>query len=142
METSFEIEYTYGSRGRVIVFNIEYNILLGIGYTYSYNLIVTSAIVVFLSIYEALKILYINGPSFIVRLLGTPTEEIGGGKIYIIKKGVYKDIFVCFILYLISPLARDNRFLSIVVGLLGGFFATNDVLITFIGKAAYIAVAP
>ncbi|KAK4863024.1 hypothetical protein LT330_010606 [Penicillium expansum] len=142
LETSFEIEYTHGSGGRVIAFNAEYDALPGIGHACGHNLIATSAIAAFLSTCETLKILCANGPGFIVRLLGTPAEEMGGGKIYMIKKGAYKDVFACLMLHPMSPLPRDDRFLSIAAGLPGGFLATDDVLVTFTGKAAHAAAAP
>lgn len=142
LETSFEIEYTHGSGGRIIAFNAEYDALPGIGHACGHNLIATSAIAAFLSTCETLKVLYPNGPGFTVRLLGTPAEEMGGGKILMIKKGAYKDVFACLMLHPMSPLPQDDRFLSIAAGLPGGFLATDDVTVTFTGKAAHAAAAP
>ncbi|KAJ5213660.1 amidohydrolase [Penicillium cf. viridicatum] len=142
LETSFEIEYTHGSGGRVIAFNAEYDALPGIGHACGHNLIATSAIAAFLSTCETLKVLYANGPGFTVRLLGTPAEEMGGGKILMIKKGAYKDVFACLMLHPMSALPQDDIFLSIAAGLPGGFLATDDVTVTFTGKAAHAAAAP
>ncbi|OKL63502.1 hypothetical protein UA08_01559 [Talaromyces atroroseus] len=141
LETAFEIEYSQGSGGRVVVFNAEYDALPRIGHACGHNLIATSAIAAFLATCEAMKLQYRNGPGFTVRLLGTPAEEAGGGKIHLINKGAYKDVFACLMLHPISPLPHDDKFLSIAAGPPGGFLATDDVRVTFTGKAAHAAAA-
>ncbi|KAK4226389.1 putative aminoacylase 1-like protein [Podospora fimiseda] len=67
LDTSFEAEF--GSGGRLVVFNAEYDALPGIGHAWR------------------------------VRLLGTPAEEGGGGKLKLIKAGAYKDVSACLMVH-------------------------------------------
>lgn len=142
LETAFKIEYTHKSGGRVVVFNAEYDALPGIGHACGHNLIATSSIAAFIATCETLKAQYGHGPGFTVRLLGTPAEEAGGGKILLIKKGAYKDVFACLMVHPMSPAPKSDKFLSIAAGLPGGFLATDDVRVTFRGKAAHASAAP
>lgn len=103
LETTFLIGYTHGSGGRVVAFNAEYDGLRGIGHGCGHNPIATSAIAAFLSTCETLKHRCIKGHGFTVHLLGTPSEEGGGGEIHMIKKGAYKDVFACLVLHPMSP---------------------------------------
>ncbi|GKZ86265.1 hypothetical protein AnigIFM56816_001317 [Aspergillus niger] len=142
LETSFEIEYTHKAGGRVVVFNAEYDALPGIGHACGHNLIATSSIAAFIATCETLKAEYKHGPGFTVRLLGTPAEEAGGGKILLIRNGAYKDVFACLMLHPMSPPPKSDKLLSIAAGLPGGFLATDDVRVTFTGKAAHASAAP
>jgi len=76
LETSFTSEY--GTGGRIVTFNVEYDALPGIGHACGHNLIAMASIASFLGVVAALKA---KGGSGRVRLLGTPAEEGGGGKI-------------------------------------------------------------
>ncbi|KAL4862777.1 hypothetical protein BDV12DRAFT_206989 [Aspergillus spectabilis] len=80
VETSFFTEY--GSGGRVVIFNAEYDALPGIGHASS-----------FLGVVAALKA---SGAPGRVRLLGTPAEEGGGGKQILVDAGAFKDVDACF----------------------------------------------
>jgi metal-dependent amidase/aminoacylase/carboxypeptidase family protein len=84
MQTSFEAEY--GSGGRVVVFNAEYDALPGIGHACGHNLIATASIAAFLGVTAALKQASGKIPGR-VRLLGTPAEEGKGGKAMLITAG-------------------------------------------------------
>jgi amidohydrolase len=142
IQTAFEIEFIHGSGGRVVVFNAEYDALPGIGHACGHNLIATSAIAAFVATCEALKSEHTEGPGFAVRLLGTPAEEAGGGKLQLIKRGAYKDVSACLLVHPMSPPSGDDKFFSIAAGLPGGFLATDDVRVTFTGKTAHAAAAP
>ncbi|PKS08716.1 hypothetical protein jhhlp_004769 [Lomentospora prolificans] len=84
VETSFEAEY--GSGGRLVIFNAEYDALPGIGHACGHNLIACSSFASFLAVAGALKR---SGKPGRVRLLGTPAEEGGGGKLKLIDAGAY-----------------------------------------------------
>ncbi|OAQ98969.1 hypothetical protein LLEC1_00599 [Akanthomyces lecanii] len=88
--TAFSAEY--GSGGRLVVFNAEYDALPGIGHACGHNLIASASFAAFLGVAEALKKTSIPGR---VRLLGTPAEEGGGGKIHLINNGAYRDAAAC-----------------------------------------------
>ena len=74
----------FGSGGRVIAFNAEYDALPDIGHACGHNLIATMSIGAFIALAETLKRYKIQGR---VRLLGTPAEEGGGGKLKLIEPG-------------------------------------------------------
>ena len=64
ISTSFEAEY--GSGGRVVVFNAEYDALPGIGHACGHNLIATASFAAFIATAEQLKVSGLPGR---VRLL-------------------------------------------------------------------------
>ncbi|CAK7209660.1 hypothetical protein SBRCBS47491_000517 [Sporothrix bragantina] len=94
--TSFLAEY--GSGGRLVVYNAEYDALPGVGHACGHNLIATAGFSAFLGAVAALKA---AGPNFQgrVQLLGTPAEEGGGGKIKLIKAGAYKGVDACLMVH-------------------------------------------
>jgi amidohydrolase len=90
IETSFEVEF--GKGGKLIVFNAEYDALPGLGHACGHNLIATSSIAAFIATAEVIRESKISGR---VRLLGTPAEEGGGGKVHLIKAGAYEGVDAC-----------------------------------------------
>jgi len=141
VDTAFEIEYSHGTGGRVVAFNAEYDALPGIGHACGHNLIATSSIAAFISTCEALKALFPNGPAYTVRLLGTPAEESGGGKVRLLDAGAYKDVDACLMVHPM-PKSNDPDLLSMATVVPGGFLANDKVKVTFIGKPAHAAAAP
>ncbi|CAG8962114.1 hypothetical protein HYFRA_00005157 [Hymenoscyphus fraxineus] len=133
LETSFEAEY--GEGGRLLVFNAEYDALPGIGHACGHNLIATSSIAAFLGVAAALKESKIPGR---VRLLGTPAEEGGGGKLVLIEKGAYRDVDACMMLHPAAP-DEDPKFS-------GKSFskssAATQFKVHFTGEAAHAAQHP
>ncbi|KAM3530991.1 hypothetical protein MY4038_004663 [Beauveria bassiana] len=89
--TAFSAEY--GSGGRLVVFNAEYDALPGIGHACGHNLIASASFAAFLGVAAVLK--QTPGAPGRVRLLGTPAEEGGGGKIHLINNGAYRDAAAC-----------------------------------------------
>lgn len=92
--TSFEAEY--GSGGRLVVFNAEYDALPDIGHACGHNLISTGSIAAFLGVAYALKASNAAGR---VRLLGTPAEEGGGGKVQLLNAGAYDGVNACLMVH-------------------------------------------
>lgn len=76
LDTSFEV--SVGEGGRQVVFCAEYDALPEIGHGCGHNLIAISSVGAFLAAAHALTALRIPGR---LRLLGTPAEEGGGGKV-------------------------------------------------------------
>jgi amidohydrolase len=74
------------------VFNAEYDALPNIGHACGHNLIASASLAGFLGVVAALKA---SGAPGRVRLLGTPAEEGGGGKLHLIDNGAYKDAAAC-----------------------------------------------
>ena len=85
LETAFSCDV--GSGGRLIIYNAEYDALPGVGHACGHNLIASSSFASFLGVAAALKQ---SGKPGRVRLLGTPAEEGGGGKLELIKNGAYE----------------------------------------------------
>lgn len=90
LETAFEVEV--GTGGGLIVYNAEYDALPEIGHACGHNLIAASSLAAFLATAEAVREHNIEGR---VRLLGTPAEEGGGGKIELLKAGAYQGVDAC-----------------------------------------------
>ncbi|OKL56348.1 hypothetical protein UA08_08536 [Talaromyces atroroseus] len=88
--TSFLADY--GSGGRLVVFNAEYDALPKIGHACGHNLIMTASFSGFIAATAALKH---SGKPGRVRLLGTPAEEGGGGKALLISRGAYEGVDAC-----------------------------------------------
>lgn len=84
LATSFEARF--GEQGRQVVFCAEYDALPGIGHSCGHNLIATASVAGFLSVAHAMAKLDLPGR---LRLLGTPAEESGGGKIVLIENGAF-----------------------------------------------------
>ncbi|KKY20015.1 putative metal-dependent amidase aminoacylase carboxypeptidase [Phaeomoniella chlamydospora] len=134
LETAFLAEF--GSGGRVIAFNAEYDALPGIGHACGHNLIATSALGAFVGAVAALKT---SGKPGRVRLLGTPAEERGGGKIDLIKAGAYKDVDACLMLH---PGSTNDYPKNLFGTSFDPTLATTDFEITFTGLPAHAALAP
>jgi amidohydrolase len=90
LKTSFVAEF--GTGGALIVYNAEMDALPGMGHACGHNLIATSSLAAFLATAEAL---HADGGEGRVRILGTPAEEDGGGKIDLLRAGAYKDVDAC-----------------------------------------------
>ena len=90
LKTAFQAEF--GKGGAVIAYNAEYDALPDIGHACGHNLIATSSLAAFLGTARYLEDNLIPGR---VRLIGTPAEEDGGGKIDLINAGAYADVDAC-----------------------------------------------
>lgn len=144
LDTALEVEYKHGDGGRVVVFNAEYDALPGIGHACGHNLIATSSIAAFIATCEAMKA-HLQSSSvsgFTVRLLGTPAEESGGGKVKLIDAGAYKDVDACLMLHPVPMSPNNPDLLSVATAVEGGYLANDKVEITFTGKPAHAAAAP
>jgi amidohydrolase len=133
VSTSFCAEY--GSGGRVVAFNAEYDALPGIGHACGHNLIATASIAAFLGLASAMKQDKVPGR---VRLIGTPAEEGGGGKLKLIDAGAYDDVDACL---MIHPLPGDKK-----TGAGGQAYwtclANHKFSVIYQGKSAHAAMAP
>lgn len=138
LETSFEAEY--GNDGRVVVFNAEYDALPGIGHACGHNLIATSSIASFIAVAEAIRDNRISGR---VRLLGTPAEESGGGKIKLIKAGAYQGVDACMMSHPGPASSRNDDAKLVFQGTSATTsLARKKVNVTFKGKNAHAGLNP
>lgn len=138
IDTSFEVEF--GNGGRLIVFNAEYDALPGMGHACGHNLIATSSITAFIATTESIKASGIAGR---VRLLGTPAEESGGGKIKLINAGAYRDVDACLMAHPGPSTMTEMGGTSGVDGISATrSLARKQVQVTFKGQNAHAGLAP
>ncbi|KAF7595968.1 hypothetical protein BBP40_004114 [Aspergillus hancockii] len=93
-------------------------------------------------IYGLMYFCYQSYPIAFGEVHGTPAEEAGGGKIQLIDNGAYKNVDTCLMVHPMPHAPNDPNILIIAAGLPGGFIATDDVRVAFIGKPAHAAAAP
>ncbi|KAL2152308.1 hypothetical protein VTH82DRAFT_5492 [Thermothelomyces myriococcoides] len=134
LATAFSAEY--GSGGRLVIYNAEYDALPGIGQACGHNLIASAGFAAFLGAVAALKA---SGQPGRVRLLGTPAEEGGGGKIKLIEAGAYKGASACLMVHPgpghnIPPPIRGVAF--------GPMLANIKNRVHFTGREAHASIAP
>ena len=124
LDTAFEV--TYGNEGPLIVLCVEYDALPEIGHACGHNVIATASIGAGLAIKDLVDELGIR-----VKLLGTPAEEGGGGKIILLENGNFEDA-ACSMM--IHPGVED------VVN--PTFTTIQHYKVEFFGKDAHAAGAP
>ncbi|KAI9737951.1 MAG: hypothetical protein M1834_009321 [Cirrosporium novae-zelandiae] len=154
IETSFLIQATtldssiQSNRTRTIVFNAEYDALPDMvlipntdppqykpAHACGHNLIASASIAAFIACWQALKETTFQGT---VRLLGTPAEESGGGKIKLLEAGAYNNVDACMMVHP-GPLTSDKnlRAVSFTTSL-----ASQRVTADFKGLASHAGFAP
>ena len=131
IDTSFTAEV--GTGGRVVTFNAEYDALAGIGHGCGHNLIATSSLAAFLGVAAALKETGIPGR---VRLLGTPAEEGGGGKVFLVKAGAFRDVNACLMAHPGPPNGTSTGAAYNTTVAMGRFN------VSYFGKPAHAAGSP
>ena len=124
-----------------MAFNAEYDALPGMGHACGHNLIATSSIAAFLATCEAMRSIYADQFGYTVRLLGTPAEEGGGGKLLLINAGAYKGVDACFMVHPFPVLSGAPELIS-SSSCSGQYLANDKVEVTFTGKPAHASAAP
>jgi amidohydrolase len=124
LDTAFDI--TYGDSGPLTVICVEYDALPEIGHACGHNIIATASIGAGLALSKLAKDLEIR-----VKLLGTPAEEGGGGKIILLDNGAFEDASCSM---MIHPGYED------VVN--PTFTTIQQYTIEYFGKDAHAAGAP
>ena len=126
MATAFEA--TKGSGGPTIAVLCEYDALPGIGHACGHNLIAISGAAAGLAVANALEREGVDGT---VRVLGSPAEEGGGGKIRLIDEGAFEDVGAAM---MIHPGTGDIVYPFVL--------AIDTGFVEFRGKNAHAAGAP
>ena len=124
MPTAFSAEA--GSGPMVVALCAEYDALPGVGHACGHNIIAAAAVGAGLALAGAADDLGIT-----VRVLGTPGEEGGGGKITMLEAGVFDDVDAAM---MIHPWPTDR--------LQGTCLAVSHFDVTFQGKSAHASAAP
>ncbi|MDI9897212.1 M20 family metallopeptidase [Rhodococcus sp. IEGM 1381] len=124
MDTAFTA--SFGSGDLVIGICAEYDALPEIGHACGHNIIAGSAVGAALALAPVADSLGIT-----VRVLGTPAEETGGGKVLMLERGVFDGIGAAL---MVHPGPFD------IVGATS--LALADVAVKFTGRAAHASAAP
>ena len=124
LPTAFSAEV--GSGPMVVAVCAEYDALPGIGHACGHNIIAASAVGAGLGLARVADELGLT-----VRVLGSPAEEGGGGKITMLEAGVFEDVHAAM---MIHPWPSDH--------LEGSCLAVSHFDVRFSGKAAHASAAP
>lgn len=120
---------TYGSGSPVIGICAEYDALADIGHGCGHNLICTTSILTGAAVKKYLEACGSNGT---IKVIGTPAEEGGGGKIRLLEKGIFNDLDTVWMMHPTSDLTR----------IAGACLSSVSMEIVFHGKAAHAASHP
>jgi amidohydrolase len=104
----------------------EYDALPGIGHACGHNIIAASAIGAGLALAPLVDELGIT-----VHVIGTPAEEGGGGKIYLLERGAFDGVHAAM---MIHPSSREDLYPRVT--------AVAHMHVQYEGRAAHAALAP
>lgn len=124
LPTAFDARF--GSGDLVVGILAEYDALPEIGHACGHNVIAASAVGAGLALAPLADALGIT-----VRVIGTPAEETGGGKVLMLERGVFDDVATAL---MVHPGPFD------IVGATS--LALSDIAVTFTGREAHASAAP
>ena len=119
---------TYGSGGASVCVICEYDALPEIGHACGHNLIAEAGVAAGLGVKAFLEE---TGSSGRLTVLGTPAEEGGGGKVFMIEKGAFEGLDM-------AMMVHPSPFDCVIPGVL----ANHRFRINYAGKAAHAAGFP
>lgn len=122
------IEAVYGSGEVTVVICAEYDALPGIGHACGHNIIATSSVGAAIALSRVADDIGIR-----VKLLGTPAEEVGGGKALMLEAGAWEDATVSM---MVHPGPGMN------LPTTGGSQSRDRFRVEFTGRASHAAAAP
>jgi amidohydrolase len=126
METAFRATIESGE-GPTIAILCEYDALPGIGHACGHNIIATSGA----GAGAALAAVRAQLPKGRIQVIGTPAEEGGGGKVKLIKAGVFKDVDCAMMIHGFDRTILHQDLLGIARG-----------TFEFTGKASHASADP
>ncbi|ALI25627.1 Catalyzes the cleavage of p-aminobenzoyl-glutamate to p-aminobenzoate and glutamate, subunit A [Mycolicibacterium fortuitum] len=124
LDTAFRA--TYGSGPLVVGICAEYDALPEIGHACGHNIIAASAVGTALTLADVADELGLT-----VVLVGTPAEELGGGKVLLLEAGVFDDIAATVMLHPGPVDIAAARSLAL-----------SEVTVNYTGRESHAAVAP
>ena len=127
IETAFRATFGAGRPNVCVI--CEYDALPDIGHACGHNLIAEAGIAAGLGLKAALE--SSGAPEGKVTVMGTPAEEGGGGKLYLIENGAFEDVDLAM---MVHPAVSDL--------LSPGFLACAHLNVTYTGKEAHAAAFP
>ncbi|MCI7795962.1 MAG: M20 family metallopeptidase [Lachnospiraceae bacterium] len=126
--TSFEAVYDTGKTGKKIAFLAEYDALPDIGHGCGHNIIGTSSAGAGIILKEIMEK---NGLPGVLKVIGTPAEERVGGKILMLREGVFKGLDAAMVMHPADATMPDDI-----------SFACVNMEYVFHGRAAHAAAFP
>lgn len=133
LETAFVASYLNGvgadEEHVCIGITAEYDALPELGHACGHNLIASSSLGAALALKRVMEEEDIKGE---IRLIGTPAEEDGGGKIILIDKGVFEGVSVCMMMHPTSAVTR----------IAGNCLSSHGMKITWKGRSAHAESHP
>jgi amidohydrolase len=124
LDTAFTA--TYGSGDLVLGLCAEYDALPEVGHACGHNVIAAASAGAALALRDIADALGIT-----VRVIGTPAEEVGGGKVLMLERGVFDDVALAMMVHPAPYEACAARSLAI-----------TDVEVHYTGKPSHAAAAP
>ena len=124
LETAFTA--TYGTGSLVIGLCAEYDALPEIGHACGHNVIAAASTGAALALREVADRLDLT-----IKLLGTPAEESGGGKVLLLERGVFDDVAMAM---MVHPAPDETCACTSL--------AITDLRLQYSGMAAHAASAP
>ncbi|MDW7670696.1 MAG: M20 family metallopeptidase [Bacillota bacterium] len=121
METAIKAVYDSGKNGPAVVFLAEYDALPEIGHACGHNVIAATSVGA-----AAVLSRLVKETGGRVILMGTPAEEIGGGKIRLIEAGAFNDIDFALMMH-----PADESMIG------RGSTACSELVINFYGQSAH-----
>ncbi|KAG6017860.1 hypothetical protein E4U54_001774 [Claviceps lovelessii] len=129
METAWLAEFDSGMPGPAVSFNAEMDALPNLGHACGHNLIAMVSLAAGLAAAEVMCRHHLPGK---IKIIGTPAEEAGGGKIRCLEAGAYRDMDLSLIshpgILHNSPLVRTTAF--------------THLNASYYGRAAHAANSP
>lgn len=95
LDTAFEATYSHGTGGPIIGILAEYDALAN-GHACGHNIIAASGAAAGIAVKEILQKYNFNGT---IKVIGTPAEEEGGGKIIILNNGGFENLDAALLLH-------------------------------------------
>jgi amidohydrolase len=126
LETAFVATLHGREGGPTVALLAEYDALPGLGHACGHNLIGTAAVGAGLALKEVLPDL-----AGTIQIIGTPAEEGGGGKAYLVDAGVFREVDAAMMVHPSNRNMTRRRSLT-----------SYKVSIEFFGKAAHAAAKP
>jgi amidohydrolase len=120
------LESRAGSGDLVVAVCAEYDALPGVGHACGHNIIAASAVGAGLALAEVADDIGLQ-----VRVLGTPAEEGGGGKVLMLDRGAFEGVHAAM---MIHPWPADR--------LTGACLAVDHFDVHFSGREAHASAAP
>ncbi|HPW54005.1 MAG TPA: M20 family metallopeptidase [Erysipelotrichaceae bacterium] len=128
LDTAFVATFVSGNGKPAIGIVSEYD-ALPIGHACGHNLISISAVGAALAVKKHLEK---SGESCTLKVFGTPAEEAGGGKIIMLKEGVFEGTDAVLMMHPTSDISR----------LAGECLSSMRIKVSFIGKSAHAGSHP